>query len=81
MKILVLGDSGSSGAFNDGRSWAEVMRRHLSEEIGGPVEVEHETFVASGERAPGIAAKRVTEHDPDLVLLTVANYVFSVPFV
>lgn len=81
MKILVLGDSSSSGTLSDGPPWTEVMRDLLAEEFGESIEIEQKIFVATGEKAAGIAAIAVAEHEPDLVVLTVGNYVFTAPFV
>lgn len=53
----------------------------LSERLGQQVELEHKRFVPTGSRAAEIAVDSVTKYQPDLVLLTVGNYVFSVRFV
>ena len=58
-----------------------IMRDRLSAEAGVPVELEHTTFIPTGERAAGIALRRVKEHQPDVVVVPVAAYVFNAPFV
>ena len=81
VKILILGDSGSSGVLTGGVSWTDILRDRVSGLAGEDVETKHSTFVPTGERAPGIAAARVEEHHPDVVVVPVGNYVFSAPFV
>ena len=80
MKILVLGESDTSGSRTGGISWPGVLQERL-EAAGELVAMDHATFIPTGERAPDIAAKRVAEHQPDLVLLPVGAWAFTTTFV
>ena len=81
VKILVLGNSGTSGQLTGGTSWTRVFGDCISEQRGTPVHEEQSAFVPTGSRAPEIAAKSVADSEPDLVIVPVSNYVFSAKFV
>ena len=81
MKILVLGQSGSSGDRNDGVAWPTVFRDKVEAATSRPIELEHTMFYPTGDGAPDIAEKRVADAEPDLVIVPVGAWPFSVKFV
>ncbi len=77
----MLGESESLGSQTGGVSWATVMRDRMAAELNAPVEFVHTTFIPTGERAAGIAARRVEEHKPDLVVVPVGIFPYLLGFV
>jgi hypothetical protein len=69
MKILLLGNSDTSGAFFDGKTWTGYVRDGMAAALGRDVELRELGFSALGPTASAFAEKKVRELDPDIVLL------------
>ncbi|MEX0784157.1 MAG: hypothetical protein WD557_16060 [Dehalococcoidia bacterium] len=81
MKIQLLGNSDTSGAFFDGKTWAGHVRDGMSVTLSREVKWREVGFSALGPTAPAFAEKKVREWDPDIVILPVGTFPFSVTFV
>ncbi len=80
MKVLVLGDSDSSGRFLTGKTWPEVLQRSLSERFEQPSEVVASGFSAVAANAHEFAERRVREVSPDAVVLLLGSFGFTATF-
>ena len=81
MKVLVLGNSDTAGLFSGGKTWTAIARDGLAQRLGETVELAEVAFGVLGPTAPLYAEKKVREHDPDLVILPVATFSFTIGFV
>ena len=81
MRVLVLGDSDSSGAFRPGVTWSNVFREQLGERLGHEVELTEVRFGVLSPTAASQAEARVRDLEPDLVILPVSAYLFGMGFV
>lgn len=80
MKILVLGDSDTSGRQIGGEPWPELLRSDL--QAGrGPVELVSVAFSPASPNAAAYCEKKVLEHKPDAVVLVIASFPFVAKFV
>lgn len=77
MKILVLGDSDTSASAIEGDSWTAVLREELARSLGRPVDLTDALFVPFGDKAVSVAARRVDEEHPDVVILPVSTWPFQ----
>lgn len=77
MKVLVLGDSDSSGRLTGGVSWPEILKESIAQKTG-----EHVEFVSSGfsvlpATAHEYAEKKMREVAPDAVVLVLGTFTFT----
>ena len=80
MKVLVLGNSDTAGAFHGGRLWTDIVRDGLAEHRGLTAFEEMNLLVVSP-RAPSAVEARVRHFQPDLVIMPIGSFVWSVTFV
>lgn len=80
MKLLVLGNSDTSGMFTTGQTWTQMVAQGLRER-GDDVELRETGFVVLGPASAEHAERKVREFEPDLVLLPVGTAMFTVGFV
>ena len=81
MKILVLGNSDTSGKFRPGPTWTQMVADGLRERLDSGVELVNHPFTIIDASSAAYAERRVREAEPDLVLLPFGTMTFSVPFV
>ncbi|MEX0784156.1 MAG: hypothetical protein WD557_16055 [Dehalococcoidia bacterium] len=81
MKLLVLGNSDTRGVFSGGQTWSQVVADGLAEHRGEPVEVREIGFTVLGPSAAPYAERKVREFEPDLVILPVGTFAFTIGFV
>lgn len=81
VKVLVLGDSDSSGRHTGGQSWPELLGESLSRQGDGPAEVLSTTFSVLPETAPEFARKKVEATAPDAVVIVLGSWPFTASFV
>lgn len=79
MEVLVLGDSDSSGAFNKGVSWLQLVEGSLPG--GEPASVRSIGFSPVPLGAAAFAERKVREIQPDVVIVMVGAYGFTFGFV
>ncbi len=80
MKVLVLGNSDTAGLFSGGRLWTHIIRDGLAEQ-GGPVDWQEMNFLVVSRTASSAVEARVREFEPDLVLMPIGSFAWSVAFV
>ncbi len=80
MKILLLGNSDTQGIFVDGPTWAGVLREVLANDLGTEVTVTEVKFSAVSPAGPAYAERKVRELQPDLVVLPLGTFAFTVGF-
>jgi lysophospholipase L1-like esterase len=82
VKILVLGNSDTDGSFAEPHTlWPEAARRVAERELGEAVELTEARFAAAVAGADAYAERRVREAAPDVVILPMGTFAFSVGFV
>lgn len=81
MKVLVLGNSDTSGLFSGGKTWTAIVQERLAERLGLPVELRETRFSVLGDTAAAYAENKVREFDPDLVIFPVGTFPFTIGFV
>jgi len=81
VKVLVLGNSDSSGEMMQGSTWPALLREAIEAREAEPVELEEARFSPLGRRGPGYALELVERSSPDLVILPVGTYAFTVGLV
>ena len=79
MRILVLGNSDTRGDFAAGATWPEVARASLSAN-GDDVVLHEERFSALTPTAAEYARRKVAEFEPDIVVVPLGTFAFSVGF-
>lgn len=79
VEVLVLGDSDSSGAFNKGVSWLQLIEGSLPG--GEPSTVRSIGFSPIPAGAAAFAERKVRELHPDVVIVMVGAYGFTFGFV
>ncbi len=77
MKILVLGDSDTSGRFSGGITWPELLEANLNRAGHGSVSVSKVGLSVVGGSAHTYAEKKVREFDPDVVVLALGTFGFT----
>lgn len=81
MKLLVLGNSDTAGLFSGGDTWTQVLRERLSGSGADAATVIEIRFSATGAGAAAFAQRKVREFEPDVVILPVGTFAFTVGFV
>jgi lysophospholipase L1-like esterase len=81
VKVLVLGDSDSSGSFSGERTWTDGVRDGLQAERGDDVMLESIAFSALPPTAAPYAERKLRQLEPDLVILPVGSFLFTAGFV
>lgn len=81
MKILVLGNSDTAGTLAGARTWPQVASDLLSAQGVAVTEINEIRFSAVGERAAEFAERKVREFEPDLVILPIGTFAYTVGFV
>lgn len=80
MKILVLGDSDTSGRFSGGRSWPQLLLSMLEAERKEHVELTSVGLSVVNESGAPYVARRVEEVNPDVVVLVLGSLGFTAKF-
>ena len=80
MHLLVLGNSDTQGRFVDGPTWSGVLREWLSAEFSEPVTVTEVGFSAVSSAGAEFADRKVRELGPDVVVLPLGTFAFTVGF-
>lgn len=80
MRILVLGNSDTQGRFVDGLTWSGVVREVLAARLNEPVSLTEAGFSAVSSAGPVFAERRIRELEPDLVILPLGTFAFTVGF-
>ncbi len=81
MKMLVLGNSDTSGQFAAGETWVQILADGLGAGLGRPLEVRQVGFVLLSPASAAYAEREVGDFEPDLVILPVGTAMFTVGFV
>lgn len=81
MKILVFGNSDSSGQFVEGRTWTELAEAMLIERDMPDAAVNTVRFSAEAPSAVAYVEKKVTNVEPDAVVLPIGSFAFTAGFV
>lgn len=81
MKILVLGTSDTSGRFAEGETWAAILAAGVEVRLGQPVELVEVPFTVLRPADARYAERKIEEHEPDVVMLSVGTAMFTVGFV
>ena len=81
MRVLVLGNSDTAGLFSGGKTWTAIVQTRLAELISEEIDLKEIPFSVLGQAAPGYAEKKVREVGPELVILPVGTYPWSIGFV
>lgn len=81
MKLLVLGNSDTAGLHIGEDPWTRVAANRLSEHLGQPVDLEEVRFTVDTPTAPAYGEKKVRDARPDLIILPVGTFQFTVGFV
>lgn len=76
----MLGNSDTQGVFVDGPTWSAVVRERVSAQVGGEVELTEVGFSAVGASGVAYAERKVRELSPDLVILPLGTFAFTVGF-
>lgn len=80
MKLLILGNSDTSGLFTAGETWTGILASGL-EKHGLQVELIERSFVILNPASARHAERHMRELEPDLVILPVGTAMFTVGFV
>jgi hypothetical protein len=80
MRILVLGNSDTGAEFSGGKPWTEVARRAVASR-GADASLTEIPFSALGAGAPEYAERKLRELEPDVVILPLGTFAFTVGFV
>jgi hypothetical protein len=80
MRILVLGNSDTNASFSGGEAWTEVAREAIASADAGTTLTEL-PFSALGAGAPNYAERKLREVQPDVVILPLGTFAFTVGFV
>ncbi|MBI5946603.1 MAG: SGNH/GDSL hydrolase family protein [Chloroflexi bacterium] len=81
MKILVLGNSDTAGSHVSGTPWPHVAASLLAQRGVTVTGIDDVGFSAVGARAAAFAERKVRELEPDLVILPVGTFAYTVGFV
>lgn len=81
MEILVLGDSNTEGTGSAGIGWPDLLKASLEERLGQPVTLRSTRLWVVGPDAAEVAAKRIEQSHPDIVILAVGAYAFTAKYV
>lgn len=81
MRVLVLGNSDTSGRFRPGPTWATMVADGLRQRLDADVELVNHGLTIVDSASAAYAERRVREVEPDLVLLPFGTMAFTVPFV
>jgi hypothetical protein len=81
LKILLLGNSDTSGRFALGQTWPEIVAEGLAVRLGQPTDMRQVPFVVLNPGSAAYAEREVRAFEPDLVLLPVGTAMFTVGFV
>lgn len=79
MRVLVLGNSDTRGDFAPAPTWTQVARDRLNAD-GASHEFFERGFSPIGDTATAFVDRVVAEHEPDLVVLPLGTFLFSVGF-
>lgn len=80
MQILVLGNSDTRGDFAAGQTWPWVAASVVEAAIGEPVTVTERGFAATRPEAPAYAETVARELRPDVVVVPLGTFAFTVGF-
>ena len=80
MKLLILGNSDTSGLFTTGQTWSQLLVQGLRDR-GIDVEFQESGFVVLSPASAAHAENKVRDFEPDLVILPVGTAMFTVGFV
>lgn len=81
MKVLVLGNSDTAGLFSSGETWTRVLGQPLTASRPGIATLTEIPFAPIGAGAPAFAERKLRELEPDVVILPVGTFAFTVGFV
>lgn|GEM_PF-4366652 len=79
VRVLVLGNSDTRGEFAPGPTWVQVARERLNTGEPGYEFVER-GFGPLGDTAAAFAGRLVGQHEPDLVVVPLGTFLFTVGF-
>lgn len=77
VKILVLGDSDSSGRHTGGLSWPEMLKESLTQKTGAEVELVSSAFSIVPATADEYAKGKMQDVEPDVVVLIIGTFTFT----
>jgi lysophospholipase L1-like esterase len=80
LDILILGNSDTQGRFVDGPTWSGVLQSLLAADLDEPVTVTEVGFSAVSTSGAAYAERKVRELRPDLVVLPLGTFAFTVGF-
>lgn len=80
MNVLVLGNSDTAAIHSGARVWTRIVRDGLAERVGG-VDWQDMTLLVTARTAPARIEARVRDFEPDLVIMPVGTYLWTVGFV
>lgn len=80
VRLLVLGNSDTQGRFVDGPTWSAVLRDTLRSDLDEAVELTETGFSAISAGAASFAERKVRELEPDVVVLPLGTFAFTVGF-
>jgi hypothetical protein len=75
LRVLVLGNSDTRGEFAPGPTWTQIAQSRLPSD-----EFVERGFSPIGETAPAFVERLVQQHEPDLVVLPLGTFLFTVAF-
>jgi lysophospholipase L1-like esterase len=78
-RVLVLGNSDTRGEFAPAPTWTQVARERLNAD-GPDYDFVERSFSPLGDSAPAFVQRLVSEHQPDLVVLPLGTFLFTVGF-
>ena len=81
MLILILGDSDTEGSVTGGANWPSMVVDSLHSAGVGDIELSSRRFTAVPPNAAAYAERRVSELNPDIVILPVSAWGFTSEFV
>ena len=81
VKILVLGNSDTAGTVAGAKTWPRVAADLVSAQGLAVTELNDVSFSAVGGRAAEFAERKVRELEPDLVILPIGTFAYTVGFV
>jgi len=81
MKVLLFGDSNTSGAFMHGKTWVDRFAEEMQARRDEPVEVVQKALHVERPGTVSYAETKLSEDRPDLVIVPASSYQFQAPLV
>ncbi len=81
MEVLVLSNSDTTGKMVAGTTWTARLAAAIAEETGEVPSVREVPFAPVGGGAASYAAKKLIGADPDVAVVPIGTYAFSIGFV